>query len=151
ERAADGSGRDTQLFAAERNVYGNDWSRDGRWIIYTMTKDGTDLDLWVVRADETADRKPVPYVTSPAREAQAEFSPDGRFVAYTATKNGDPEVYVQPFPDASGGKWLVSTGGGTEPHWGRDGKELFYFAGQTLMVVPVKLQPSFSSGQPVRL
>jgi Tol biopolymer transport system component len=153
ERAADGSGRQTQLFAAERNAYGNDWSRDGRWIIYTMGKDGalSDLDLWVVRADDGAERKPVPYLTSPAREAQAEFSPDGRFVAYTAMRNEDPEVYVQPFPNASDGKWLVSTGGGTEPHWSRDGKELFYFAGQTLMAVPVKLEPSFSSGQPVRL
>ena len=60
-------------------------------------------------------------------------------------------MYVQPFPNASDGKWLVSNGGGAEPHWSRDGKELFYFAGQTLMAVPITLQPTFSSGSPTRL
>jgi Tol biopolymer transport system component len=153
ERAADGSGREVRLFAAERNAYPNDWSRDGRWVIYTLPKAGTDLDLdlWVVPVDNKGDRTPVAFVTSPARETQAEFSPDGRFVAYTSITTGAPEVYVQPFPNASDGKWLVSSGGGTEPHWSRDGKELFYVAGQTLMSVPLTLQHTFSSGTPVRL
>ena len=58
---------------------------------------------------------------------------------------------MQPFPNASDGKWLVSSGGGSEPHWSRDGKELFYVAGQTLMSVAVTLQPTFSSSTPARL
>ena len=61
------------------------------------------------------------------------------------------EVFVQPFPDASKGKWMISSGGGTEPRWSRDGKELFYLAGQTLMSVPVTLSPTFSMGTPVKL
>ena len=56
------------------------------------------------------------------------FSPDGRWVAYVSDENGRPEVYVQSFP-TSGGKWLISTQGGTEPLWRADGKELFYIAG----------------------
>jgi Tol biopolymer transport system component len=97
------------------------------------------------------DREPIPYLTTTAREAQAEFSLDGRFVAYTSVSSGEPEIYVQPFPNAADGKWLISSGGGVEPHWSRDGKELFYFAGQTLMAVPVSLKPTFSHGVPVRL
>ena len=58
---------------------------------------------------------------------------------------------MQPFPDPSKGKWQVSSGGGTEPRWSRDGKELFYFAGQALMAVPVTLSPTFSMGTPVKL
>jgi Tol biopolymer transport system component len=122
-------------------------------VIFTLPKPGTDmdLDLWVVPAERDAGGTPAPYVTSPIREAQAEFSPDGRFVAYTSLGNGDPEVYVQPFPNPAGGKWLVSSNGGSEPRWSRDGTELFYFAGQALMAVPVSLHPTFSSGTPVRL
>ena len=155
ERAADGTGRETLLIPSDRNNYINDWSRDGRWVIYTMPKGGTggdlDLDLWVLPMDGRPGHKPLPYLTSPAREDQAEFSPDGRFVAYTSTEKGGPEVYVQPFPNASDGKWLISSGGGAEPHWSRDGKELFYIAGHTLMAVPVRLQPTFSNGSPARL
>jgi Tol biopolymer transport system component len=154
QRAANGAGRERRLFSSDRNTFANDWSRDGRWLIYTIPKKGPgdlDLDLWVVRADGGGDATPVPYITDRARDTQAEFSPDGRFVAYTSITNGDPEVYVQPFPNAADGKWLVSSGGGAEPHWSRDGKELFYFAGQTLMAVSITLQPTFSSGSPTRL
>ncbi|MGE3841775.1 MAG: protein kinase [Vicinamibacterales bacterium] len=153
EGAADGTGSEARLLTADRDTYANDWSRDGRWVIYTMPKSGArlDLDLWVLPLDGRAERIPVPYLTTPAREAQAEFSPDGRFVAYTLTEGSEPEVYVQSFPNPSDGKWLISRGGGSEPHWSRDGKELFYFAGQTLMAVPITLLPTFSNGSPVRL
>jgi Tol biopolymer transport system component len=154
QRAVNGTGRDRQLSSSARNSFANDWSHDGKWVIYTIPKNGPgdlDLDLWVVRADGGDDVTPVPYLTGPARDAQAEFSPDGRFVAYTSITNGDPEVYVQPFPNASDGKWLVSNGGGAEPHWSRDGTELFYIAGQTMMAVPVTLRPTFSSATPARL
>jgi Tol biopolymer transport system component len=155
ERFADGAGQEREAIRAEGNTFANDWSRDGRWIIYTLPKGGlagdTDLDLWVIPADGGSERTPVPYLNGPARDAQAAFSPDGRFVAYTSTDNGDPQVYVQPFPNAAGGKWLISSGGGSEPRWSADGKELFYFAGQTLMAVPVTLEPTFSSGSATRL
>ena len=63
-----------------------------------------------------------------SRSRQARFSPDGRFVAYTSNASGRSEVYVQPFPVAAGGKWQVSQGGGAQPRWRRDGKELFYIS-----------------------
>jgi Tol biopolymer transport system component len=92
----------------------------------------------------------VPYVAGPGLQQQAQFSPDGRFVAYGSDQSGTWEIYVQPFPNASGGKWLVSSGG-VEPRWSPDGTELFYVSGQTLFAVPVRVQPTFSAGAPVAL
>jgi Tol biopolymer transport system component len=155
ERAVDGTGQGRLLFAADRNAFTNDWSRDGRWVLYTVPKGtaggGLDLDLWAIQPGAEANRAPLSYLTGLTRDAQAEFSPDGRFVAYTSVTDDDPQVFVQPFPNASDGRWQVSTGGGSEPHWSPDGRELFYFAGQTLMVAPVRLQPTFSSGPAVSL
>ena len=149
-----GSGSENRLFEAARDTHANDWSRNGRWLIYTISKNAAnplDLDLWVVTLDGGSVGSPAPYLTEPAREAQAEFSPDGRFVAYTAVSSGSPAVYVQTFPDPTQGKWLVSVDGGSEPHWSPDGRELFYVAGRTLMAVPVRLAPGFVAGSPVRL
>ena len=68
-----------------------------------------------------------PYLQGASDESQAQFSPDGLWVAYASTESGQPEVYVQPFP-ATGAKWQVSVGGGEQPRWRRDGKEVFYLA-----------------------
>ena len=75
------------------------------------------------------------------------FSTDGRWIANVTDESGKPEVYVQPFP-TSGGKWQVSTDGGTEPAWNRNGRELFFRSGDRMMAVDVTTQPSFSSGRP---
>jgi eukaryotic-like serine/threonine-protein kinase len=85
-------------------------------------------------------------------EGWGRFSPDGRWVAYTSNESGTWQVYVQSFP-ASGGKWQVSTNGGTHPQWRRDGKELFYIsADRKLMAVDVKGDgPTFTAGVPKAL
>jgi Tol biopolymer transport system component len=153
ERSVGGSGQERRVVEAVGSAFANDWSSDGRYVIYTDRKrDGStlELDLWTIRMDHTA-ATPTPYLTGPTRDNQAEFSPDGRFVAYTSVGTGDPEIYVQPFPNAADGKWLISTKGGVEPHWSRDGKELYYWEGQTLMAVAVRLTPTFSAGTPTRL
>lgn len=62
-------------------------------------------------------------------------------------ESGRPEVYVQAFP-GPGGKWLISTEGGTEPVWNRNGRELFYRSGNRMMAVDVELQPTFTVGKP---
>lgn len=120
-------------------------------IYSTVRPDAADNDLWFVPMEGGTARTPVPYLVAPARQQQAQFSPDGRFVAYGSDQSGTWEIYVQPFPSASDGKWMVSSGGGGEARWSRDGKELFYFSGQTLMAVPVSVQPTFSNGAPVAL
>ena len=144
---------ETPLFAYDRNAWANDWSSDGRWVIFSTLKSGTTSATTCGSFPWTSgtDRKPVPYLVAPAKQQQAQFSPDGRFVAYGSDQSGTWEIYVQPFPNASDGKWMVSSGGGVEPRWSRDGKELFYFSGQTLMAVPVNVRPTFSNGPPVAL
>jgi eukaryotic-like serine/threonine-protein kinase len=150
QRSADGTGGETPLFAYDWHGWVNDWSRDGQWILFSSpTKQGIGNDLWVVPI-AAPDRKPVPYVGGPGIQQQAQFSLDGRFVAYGSDQSGTWEIYVQPVPNASDGKWLVSSGG-VEPRWSPDGTELFYFSGQTLMAVPVRLRPTFSAGTPVAL
>ncbi len=80
----------------------------------------------------------------------ARFSPDGRYVAYVSNESGQMEVYVQPFPEG-GRKVTVSSNGGRQVRWSRDGKELFYVEGQTLVAVSVSSGSSFSAGSATRL
>jgi Tol biopolymer transport system component len=97
-------------------------------------------------------RKPTLYLQTDFNVSQARFSPDIRFVAYTSNASGRNEVYVQPFPAAAGGKWMVSQGGGSQPRWRRDGRELFYIsADSTLMAVEVAATPAFTPGVPKAL
>ena len=92
---------------------------------------------------ESGDRKPFPYLQTGFDERHGRFSPDGRWVAYTSNESGREEVYVQSFP-ASGAGLQISTGGGMEPQWRKDGTELFYISeDRTLIAVPVKLAVRF--------
>jgi Tol biopolymer transport system component len=152
QRAANGTGSDVPLSPYRGNAWANDWSRDGRNVIFsTPSRGNIGNDLWVAPMEGGTGGTPVPYLVAAGLQQQAQFSPDGRFVAYGSDQSGTFEIYVQPFPNAAGGKWLVSNRGGVEPRWSRDGKELFYFSGQTLMAVPINLQPTFSTGTPVAL
>jgi serine/threonine protein kinase len=152
QKNADGTGSETMVFDDDRSeTYANDVSPDGRWLLYASRVEGNVTDLFVRPIVNGVAGKPASYLGGPRRQQQAKFSPDGRYVAYGDDRTGTFDVYVQPFPDASTGKWMVSSGGGTEPRWSRDGKELFYLAGQTLMSVPVTLTPTFSLGPPVKL
>jgi hypothetical protein len=110
-------------------------------VVYDNDGGKASSDIWVLPL--AGDRKPIPFLTTPATEGQGELSPDGRWMVYTSNESGRFDVYVQPFP-ATGGKWLVSTGGGIEPHWRRDGKELYYVTPvpRRLMAVDVKTQGS---------
>lgn len=93
-----------------------------------------------------------PFVLSPSDEPSAEISPDGRYLAYESNQSGRSEIYVQPFP-ASGRRELVSTEGGTQPVWARNGRELFYRAPgpartMRMVAVDVSLGGSFTAGTP---
>ena len=133
------------------NMVTQDWSRDGRWLLYYEVHPTTGRDLWAL--DMTSrDRTPRVVANTPAEEVLAQFSPDGRWVAYQTNESGRFEVVVQPFPDA-GGKWQVSTAGGVAPRWRADGKELYFLAPDaTMMAVPVTAAgASFEAGTPVAL
>jgi serine/threonine protein kinase len=131
-KPANGAGQGEVLWHSDAIKTPDDWSRDGRFIIYTQREKSAGASLWVLPLQ--GDRKPVPYLVTPFNEAQAQFSPDGHWVVYTSNESGTREVYVQPFPVSSGGKWVVSNGGGSQPRWSRDGKELLYFAPDSMLM-----------------
>jgi eukaryotic-like serine/threonine-protein kinase len=88
------------------------------------------------------------FLTTKTSETNGQISPDGKWVAYASNESGDWEIYVTTYP-AAAGKWQVSRGGGTEPRWRGDGKEIFYIgAGSTLTVVPVSSDGTFAPGNP---
>jgi Tol biopolymer transport system component len=94
-----------------------------------------------------SDRISRPYMHTPFNEGSPAFSPDGRWLAFTSDASGRYEIYVQPYP-GPGGRVQISAEGGTEPVWPRNGRELFYRAGDKTMAVEIKTQPGFSAGKP---
>ena len=116
----------------------DDWSRDGRYIVYLAIDRKTLSDLWVFPTFR--DQKPWPLLRTAAREMQGRISPDGRWIAYSSDESGAWEVYLQSFP-VVGWKRRVSTHGGAQPHWRADGRELFYLASNhTLTAVTTTLR-----------
>ena len=127
----------------------NDWSRDGRWLLYTQSRSDWTQQMWTLPI--TGEQKPNPFVHSQSSEKEGQFSPDGRWVAYASNESGRWQVYVAPFP-GPGGKYQVSTNGGQQPRWRRDGKELFFLSpDKKLMAVPVKVDAAFEFGEPAVL
>ena len=145
QKPSNGAGKEEILFQSKDPKNPFDWSRDGRFLIYAQPGVGT--DLWILPLE--GERKPFPYVQSTFTAAEGRFSPDTRYVAYSSTASGRSEIYVQTFPQASGGQWMVSKGGGTHPRWRRDGSELFYISADSqMMAVDVRLSPTFRAGIP---
>lgn len=98
------------------------------------------------------DRKPFPFLKTPANEAHAKISIDGNWIAYCSDESGQPEVYVQPYLKKQGGRWQVSVNGGTTPKWRRDGKELFYLTTDgKVMSVEIKAASTFEFSPPKML
>ena len=99
----------------------------------------------------SGDRTPRPLLQTSANEQYARFSPDGRWVAFSSDESGRQEVYVIPFP-GPGGRWLISSDGGTSPRWRRDGREIYFLKRDTLMAAAVNGQGSvFQAGTATRL
>jgi len=144
-RAANAADSEQLLAKVESgNVYPQSWPRDGRFLLFVEQSAKTGQDLMVLPLEAGKAGKPTVYLNSEANERQGQFSPDGRLVAYSSGQQGRTEIYVSTFPDPAAGKWTISNGGGFQPRWRRDGKELFYFTGDgKLMSVEVKPGPSF--------
>ena len=125
---SNGAGGDELLYKSDHVKFPTDWSRDGRYLLYYDIDPNSKRDLWVLPMDSKGSRKPVLFLQTPFNEDNAAFSPDGHWIAYHSDESGRDEVYVRPFPTPTGGggKWMVSQGGGRNPRWRADEKELFY-------------------------
>jgi Tol biopolymer transport system component/predicted Ser/Thr protein kinase len=155
QRSAGGGGDEQAVLTAEMrrstqiqsvNLIDTDWSPDGRYILFSVPGVGAGNDLW--RVPLSGDRKPDKYLATSAEEMHGNFSPDGHLVAYTSNESGKFEVYVQTFPQLTDVKKQVSTGGGYEPRWRADGREIYYLSeDRKLMAVPVGPGPSFGVPQ----
>ncbi len=158
KKASNGSGPDEVLDKDSRFKIPYDWSRDGQYIIEGVLDPKTRFDIWVLplrSQGASGERKAFPYLQTEFDEKNARLSPDGRWLAYSSDETRNDEIYVQTFPQ-HGGKWQVSTNGGTLPVWSHDGKHLFFIDGKGKMTsVDIKnvdaKNPQFEAGVPVPL
>ncbi len=127
-KSASGAASEEILYESDENKQPTDWSPDGKYIVYNAA--GTIGDIWILPLEgegRASGKSPFPFLATEFSEGQAVFSPDGRWIAYTSNESGQPEVYLRPFP-GPGGKFQVSTEGGRNPAWRRDGKEIYYIS-----------------------
>lgn len=148
QKAASGAGKEATLLKSSDNKFPSNWSLDGRFIAY-MSLTRTGMDLWVLPL--FGDLKPRAFLQTEFNERNGQFSPDVHWMAYDSDESGKTEVYVRTFP-GSDDKRQVSSNGGSDPKWSRDGKELFYIAPDSnLMAVPVNRGTDFNLGTPKAL
>ncbi|MGH9849519.1 MAG: protein kinase domain-containing protein, partial [Blastocatellia bacterium] len=151
-KAASGAGPDEALYRSANVKFALDWSADGRFILYVENDPLTNQDLWVLPLEGG---KPWSWLKTQYAESFGRFSPDGKWIAYPSNESGRNEIYLQAFvpgDPASGGRWRLSTNGGANPLWRRDGRELTYIsADNKLMVVEVTLGEEVKYGTPMEL
>jgi serine/threonine protein kinase len=140
-RPSDGSGAEEILLSEDQLLLATDWSRDGKYIIYQRGPAGS-TEVWALPLE--GDRKPIQVLNQGPNTnlwrgtSLASVSPDGRWLVYMSGESGGLEVYVVAFRGGQG-KWQISTNGGTQPQWSRDGKELYYLdRTYNVIAVPVK-------------
>ena len=149
---------------SEYHQFPGSWSPDEETLAFVEERSGSDSHIHLLNV---RDRQVRPYLNSRFFEGYPEFSPDGRWMAYASDESGRREVYVQAFP--GGGRWQISSEGGGQPLWARNGKHLFYRwgtgtaqtqvwrvdvqGGSGFSVSKPRLlfdQPGYSSGNPIR-
>jgi Tol biopolymer transport system component len=145
-KESSGAGEEQRLTQSSNAQSPNDWSRDGRLVLYHELTPGAGLDLWVLpvtpEGKPAPDAKPQPYLRTPFNEWSGRFSPEAppRWVAYQSDETGRYEVYIQAFPEPRG-KFQISANGGQYPQWGAGGRELFYVSPDNkLMVVSLTIR-----------
>jgi eukaryotic-like serine/threonine-protein kinase len=147
---ADRSGPEERLVNYTAWQSATSFSPDGKYLAFDQY-DRTSVfggDIWILPLE--GDRQPRPFVKTGSAEGAAKFSPDGDWVAYSSMESGRPEIYVQAWP-GPGAKIQISSEGGTDPLWRRDGKEIFYRNGPKMMAVAATADSTFHAGKPQML
>jgi Tol biopolymer transport system component len=122
------------LLENDQNKSPTDWSRDGRYILYTSAS-----DIWALPTE--GDGEPFVVIESQFADIDGLLSPDGRWLAYASNESGQMEVYVTSFP-APGRKWQVSKDGGIPGKWRDDGREIFHFWNDTISATEIETRGS---------
>lgn len=155
-KRTNGAAAEERLVASDQTKTPMSWSADGQFLLYRSNDPETSNDLWVMPM--TGDRTPWPFMKTPSREAQGAFSPDGRWVAIQSDESGRPEIYVRPFvrpigSQTASAQWQVSNGGGINPVWRADGKEIYYLnpAGAMMAASITVSSSTIETGMPVQL
>jgi Tol biopolymer transport system component len=142
---ADGAGATERLTTSNNIQFPGSWSPDGSLLAYVEHHPNTGRDIWILQND--TGRSARPLVVTPFDETAPAFSPDGRWMAFVSNQSGASDVYVRSVTD-SGLVLRVSTDGGSEPVWSRDGRDLYYRSGRRLLAVPMMLGTRMSAGRP---
>ncbi|MBP1623446.1 MAG: serine/threonine protein kinase, partial [Acidobacteria bacterium] len=125
--------------------------KNGNTLILRYLKKGSDNDWDIGSLSMKGDRALNPLLNEKYAEFSPRISPDGRLLAYVSFESSQNEVYVRPYPEINKGRLQVSTGGGDDPLWSPDGRELFYRNADAVMAVLVKTNPAFSIEKPKML
>lgn len=123
-QSADGTGSPQRVIESALVNYPLAVTPDGRSLLFRQDSATTGHDLAIVALN--GEKRPVPLIATKFNERNGEISPDGRWIAYESNESGTDEVYVRPFPAVESGLWVVSHGGGRQPLWSRNGRELFF-------------------------
>ncbi len=144
----DGSEATLLITEEPRAVFEGLWSPDGNWLVYRTDGEASgNGDILALQPEVAGSTREL--VATPASEVTPAISTDGRWLAYSSDESGRREIYVQPFPDATSLRWQVSSTGGTEPKWARNGAELFYRdAAGAIVTVTYSGNASFTYGTP---
>ena len=150
-RRADGTGPEERLTTGSQNEFPESWGNGGRDLVFLECRSTNAGPCDVSVLSIAGDRHAKVLLQTEFNEGSATVSPDGRWLAYDSNESGQFDIYVRPFRDVEGGRWQVSTGGGTEPLWGPKGDELFYRTPTSLMVGDVQTGASPTFGKAATL
>jgi dipeptidyl aminopeptidase/acylaminoacyl peptidase len=161
KKNADGTGAE-QLVVNASGIHGAipaQVSPDGKLLFYSGSTGLSPFSIFVwplagefptpgrTHPELTKGQEPIPILVTAFNNRDPQISPDGHWMAYVSDETKRFEVYVQPFPPP-GRKWQISSGGGSQPTWRADGKELFFVSGQKLQAVDMRLGKNFAIGTP---
>jgi eukaryotic-like serine/threonine-protein kinase len=150
-KAANGTGEVEKIgsFLDSRYNFPCSWAdKNGSTLILLNTKKGYEAESDIGMLSMEGKREMKELLQEKYNELEPQVSPDRRYVAYQSDESGKGEIYVRSFPDVNKGKWPVSTGGGSDPLWSPDGRELFYRNADAFMAASVKTEPTFSIEKP---
>jgi serine/threonine-protein kinase len=143
---ADGSGSVQEMLRYRYGLWEAEISRDGNWLLVRADEENGDGHIYARRLH--GDTTLIPLLTGAYTTNQVALSPDGHWLAYISDEGGSGyELYVASFPDM-GSKRLISRGGGVEPRWSRNGRELYFKSGGQFMAITVPPGPGFTPGDP---